>query len=160
MEYGKGYEDESYGRSLSWLYADRTPCGHRHPSGAAPARAEPGEGEMRTACISNLRQCGIALSMWAEDYKRYPHQRKPLMGRPFGDDQPVWTLPGLYVAHEWEEVVRLGSRPGTRSVSRRPMWRTCAGQSFAVGENRLCLPASVGLSVIPGNWPTPVGWRL
>jgi prepilin-type N-terminal cleavage/methylation domain-containing protein len=62
----------------------------------------------RAICQSNLRQCGLALSFYAEEYKRYPHQREPMTGGPFADDQTVWTLLGWYVAHEWEEVVRLG----------------------------------------------------
>ena len=80
-----------------------------------PALSRARERGMRTACISNLRECGIALSLYAEEYKRYPHQREPVTGSPFGDDQTVWTLLGWYVAHEWEEVVRLGAMPSYRT---------------------------------------------
>ena len=73
-----------------------------------PALSRAKESARRTVCISNLRQCGFALSLYAETYKRYPHQREPVTGRPFADGQPVWTLLGWYVAHEWEEVARLG----------------------------------------------------
>jgi prepilin-type N-terminal cleavage/methylation domain-containing protein len=73
-----------------------------------PALSRAKESAKRTVCINNLRQCGLALSFYAEQYKRYPHQREPTTGCPYADDQPVWTLLGSYVAHEWEEVVRLG----------------------------------------------------
>jgi prepilin-type N-terminal cleavage/methylation domain-containing protein len=74
-----------------------------------PALSQAKERARRTVCISNLRQCGFALSLYAETYNRYPHQREPVTGCPFEDNQPVWTLLGWYVAHEWEEVVRLGA---------------------------------------------------
>jgi prepilin-type N-terminal cleavage/methylation domain-containing protein len=74
-----------------------------------PALSQAKERARRTVCISNLRQCGFALSLYAETYKRYPHQREPVYGCPFGENDPVWTDLGWYVAHEWEEVVRLGA---------------------------------------------------
>jgi len=77
-----------------------------------PALSRAKESARRTVCISNLRQCGLALSFYAETYKRYPRQREPLTGCPFGDNDPVWTLLGWYVAHEWDEVVRLGAISG------------------------------------------------
>ena len=76
-----------------------------------PALARAKESSRRAVCQSNLRQCGIALALYAEQYKRYPHQREPITGAPFDDGATVWTLLGWYVAHEWEEVVRLGVMP-------------------------------------------------
>ena len=76
-----------------------------------PALGRAKETGKRVVCISNLRQCGMALSLYAETYNRYPHQREPVTGRPFGENDLVWTLLGQYVAHEWEEVVRLGVMP-------------------------------------------------
>jgi prepilin-type N-terminal cleavage/methylation domain-containing protein len=73
-----------------------------------PALARGKEAGRRAVCMSNLRQCGMALSLYTEEYKRYPHQREPVTGKPFDDGATVWTLLGWYVAHEWDEVVRLG----------------------------------------------------
>jgi prepilin-type N-terminal cleavage/methylation domain-containing protein len=80
-----------------------------------PALSRAKERGHRAVCMSNLRQCGIALFLYAEEYQRYPHQREPVTGSPFGDNDPVWTLLGWYVAHEWEEVVRLGAVPGYKT---------------------------------------------
>jgi len=76
-----------------------------------PALGRAKESAKRATCLNNLKQCGLALSLYAEEYRRYPHQREPRTGSPFPDDQTVWTLLGWYVAHEWEEVVRLGAKP-------------------------------------------------
>jgi prepilin-type N-terminal cleavage/methylation domain-containing protein len=73
-----------------------------------PALSRAKESARRTVCISNLRQCGLALSFYAETYKRYPHQREPGKGDPYPDGQTVCTPLGYYVAREWDEVVRLG----------------------------------------------------
>ena len=73
-----------------------------------PALSRAKERGKRAVCISNLRECGTALYLYADEYKRYPHQREPVTGSPFADGATVWTLYGYYVAHEWEEVVRLG----------------------------------------------------
>jgi hypothetical protein len=62
----------------------------------------------RAVCMSNLRQCGLALHLYAEVYERYPHQRNPITGYPYLDGETVWTPLTHYVAREWDEVVRLG----------------------------------------------------
>jgi prepilin-type N-terminal cleavage/methylation domain-containing protein len=85
-----------------------------------PALSRGRESAKRTACISNLRQCGIALSMYAEQYKTYPHQRQPTTGEPYADGQTVWTSMGNYIAREWEEVVHLGIMPSFRGVANVP----------------------------------------
>lgn len=65
------------------------------------------ESAKRTVCISNLRQCGLALRFYAEAYGRYPHQRNPTTGYPYLD-ATVWTPLTDYIAREWDEVARLG----------------------------------------------------
>jgi prepilin-type N-terminal cleavage/methylation domain-containing protein len=79
-----------------------------------PALSQSKELARRTVCISNLRQCGFALSLYGENYKHYPHQREPVPGTPFPDNSLIWQLPGSYVAHEWDEVVRQGVCPSFR----------------------------------------------
>lgn len=60
----------------------------------------------RVVCASNLRQCGYALLMYGEAYRRYPTQRNPLTGKPISDDEMVWTPINFGVANQWEEVIR------------------------------------------------------
>jgi prepilin-type N-terminal cleavage/methylation domain-containing protein len=73
-----------------------------------PALSRAKQSAKRTACMSNLRQCGIALLLYADLYQRYPHQRHPETGNPYRPDEVVWTRFGEYIAREWDEVVRLG----------------------------------------------------
>jgi len=79
-----------------------------------PALSRGKETATRTVCISNLRQCGIALKLYGETYRQYPHQRDPFTGNPIPNDSTVWTSRHHYVAHEWDELVRLGVAPGFR----------------------------------------------
>ena len=69
-----------------------------------PALSRAREKAMRTVCISNLRQSGLALSFYADQYNRYPHQREPMTGSPFRDDQPVWTLLGEWRLHSAQNL--------------------------------------------------------
>ena len=78
-----------------------------------PALSRAKESAKRAVCISNLRQCGIALLMYGEACRRYPHQRDPA-GNPIPDGSTVWEAPGSYVAQEWDELVRQGISPGFR----------------------------------------------
>ncbi len=72
-----------------------------------PALSRSKESAKRTVCISNLKQCGLALNFYAETYARYPHQRNGGGGAvPFG--ATVHGRPGDYLTNEWNEVVRLG----------------------------------------------------
>ena len=80
-----------------------------------PALSRARESAQRAACMSNLRQSGIALSLYADQYNRYPHQRDYATGNPCSDNQTVWAPLGNYVAHEWEEVVRLGIMPNYKT---------------------------------------------
>lgn len=73
-----------------------------------PALARAKTSARRTVCISNLRQCGLALSYYADEYERYPHQRNPRTGHPYLRGETVWTPLGEYIARQWEEVVRGG----------------------------------------------------
>ena len=73
-----------------------------------PALSRGKESAKRSMCISNLRQCGIALLLYGETYQRYPHQRNPFTGYPYLDGETVRTPLNQCVAHEWDEVVRLG----------------------------------------------------
>jgi len=75
-----------------------------------PALSRAKEMGRRTVCISNLKQCGLALSFYVETYKQYPHQRDP-SGTPIPFNNPVWCLPRAYLTNEWNEVVRLGVAP-------------------------------------------------
>ena len=73
-----------------------------------PALGQSKEKARRAFCISNLRQCGIALALYEDAYNRYPHQRNPGTGYPYLKGETVWTPLGQYVAQEWDEVIRLG----------------------------------------------------
>ncbi len=73
-----------------------------------PALSNAKERGRRTVCISNLRQCGIALLIYGEAYQGYPHQRDGPSGMPVPDGSAAWVAPGSYIAHEWDEVVRKG----------------------------------------------------
>ncbi len=73
-----------------------------------PALSNAKESAKRTVCISNLRQSGLALRFYGEQFGGYPHQRNPLTGYPYLNGETVWTPLTHYVAREWEEVVRLG----------------------------------------------------
>src|SRR5215470_3220591 len=70
-----------------------------------PALSRGKESARRVVCASNLHQCGLALSFYAETYEMYPHQRNA-GGNPVTDGSPVNGRPGDYVAREWDEVVR------------------------------------------------------
>ena len=86
-----------------------------------PALSRSKQSAKRAACMSNLRQCGIALSLYADQYQRYPHQRHPVTGKPYRPDETVWTPLGQYIAREWDEVIHLGVssnyRVGARNVN-------------------------------------------
>jgi prepilin-type N-terminal cleavage/methylation domain-containing protein len=79
-----------------------------------PALARAKERSRRVVCQSNLRQCGLALFLYADKYGRYPHQREPVTGNPYPDDAAIWTPIFSTVAHEWDEVARLGASPNFR----------------------------------------------
>src|SRR5690348_17163040 len=72
-----------------------------------PALSTGKERGRRAVCINNLRQCGMALSLYADDFnKHYPHQRNPGTGTIYVPAVSVQTAPGNYVAHEWDAVAR------------------------------------------------------
>ncbi|MCI0628386.1 MAG: DUF1559 domain-containing protein, partial [Acidobacteria bacterium] len=73
-----------------------------------PALSKSKETAKRAACISNLKQCGLALFLYSDRYGRYPNQRHPVSGKPYGPNEVSWTPLKYYVAHEWDEVIRLG----------------------------------------------------
>jgi len=76
-----------------------------------PALSRAKESARRAVCISNLRQCGLALILYGEAYNHYPHQREPVSGNPLPDTATVWTSRRAFVAQEWDEVVRSGVSP-------------------------------------------------
>ncbi|MBL9136852.1 MAG: type II secretion system protein [Verrucomicrobiales bacterium] len=71
-----------------------------------PALSRAKSKALRTKCISNLRQAGIALLLYGEEYGKYPHQRHPVTGLPVLPPNPVWTPIDSGVAQQWEEVIR------------------------------------------------------
>jgi prepilin-type N-terminal cleavage/methylation domain-containing protein len=72
-----------------------------------PALSQSKEKARRAVCMSNLRQCYIGLYNYAEQNENhYPHQRNALTGYPHSFTDTIWTVPGNYVAKEWEEVAR------------------------------------------------------
>jgi prepilin-type N-terminal cleavage/methylation domain-containing protein len=81
-----------------------------------PALGRAKESAKRSVCLSNLKQCGLALFLYADVYRRYPHQREPVTGRPFRDDEEVWTRFAFYFAGEWNEVVRQAVTSGYQTV--------------------------------------------
>ncbi len=58
-----------------------------------PALSKAKESSKRAACLSNLRQCGLALTFYGEAYQRYPHQRNPETGLAYQDVETVWAPP-------------------------------------------------------------------
>jgi len=78
-----------------------------------PALSKSKESARRAVCMSNLRQSGIALILYGETYRQYPHQRTS-SGDPYIPATDVNARPGAYVAAEWNEVVRFGIAPGFR----------------------------------------------
>lgn len=60
----------------------------------------------RAVCSSNLRQCGLALSMYGDAFGHYPNQRHPETGLPWQPGEVVWTPVYQGIASEWEEVIR------------------------------------------------------
>lgn len=80
-----------------------------------PALGRAKEKARRVQCVSNLKQCGIALNLYADDYARYPHQRDG-GGRPVPQGTTVWGRPGAYLAKEWNEVVRLAVDSGFQNA--------------------------------------------
>ena len=81
-----------------------------------PALSRAKESARRTVCLNNLKQCGLALFLYADPYRRYPHQREPTSGRPFRDNDVVWTKLGYYFAGEWKEVVNQGVASSYQAV--------------------------------------------
>ena len=75
-----------------------------------PSLSNAKESARRTVCRNNQRQCWLALNFYAESYLRYPHQRNG-GGAPIPPGTPVWGRPGVYLASEWDEVVRHGISP-------------------------------------------------
>ncbi len=70
-----------------------------------PALGRAKEIGRRTLCMSNLKQCGLALTMYANEYGRYPHQRNPTSGFYYDDTQTVHAPPQAQLAGEWGAVV-------------------------------------------------------
>ena len=82
----------------------------------------------RVVCASNQAEFGKALHMYADIYKRYPHQRqvegdfilpngKPLlMGGPLLKGMDIWGEPISAIGREFDEVVKIGL---SRSIERR-----------------------------------------
>jgi prepilin-type N-terminal cleavage/methylation domain-containing protein len=77
-----------------------------------PALGTAKEKARRAVCMSNLRQCGIALNLYSEEYGRYPNQRNFATGCPYGPGETVWIRMSHVVGLEWDEVVRLGIESG------------------------------------------------
>jgi prepilin-type N-terminal cleavage/methylation domain-containing protein len=50
-----------------------------------PALSQGKESVRRTVCISDLRQCGLALNLYGEAYHHYHHQRDLSTGNPIPD---------------------------------------------------------------------------
>ncbi len=70
-----------------------------------PAMSNAKERSKRAVCMSNLRQSYLALSVYADDYERYPHQRTP-GGQAFPDGATVWAYIPHLMATEWDQVLR------------------------------------------------------
>lgn len=76
-----------------------------------PALGQAKEKARRAVCMSNLRQCGIALTLYVDTYERYPHQRDA-GGNPIPLGVPVHARPGAYLSSEWTELVHLSVSSG------------------------------------------------
>jgi len=59
----------------------------------------------RTVCMNNLKECGIALTLYANENGRYPNQRDAIGGTACSDAQLVRTVPNAQLAGEWDNVV-------------------------------------------------------
>ena len=73
-----------------------------------PALADAKERARRAACMSNLRQCGIALNLYSEEHGSYPNQRNFGTGCPNGPNDWNWVRMSAVVGREWDEAIRVG----------------------------------------------------
>ena len=63
-----------------------------------PALSGAKESARRAVCKSNLRQCYIGLTLYADEYENhFPHQRNPMTGFPYSFTETIWTPLGGYV---------------------------------------------------------------
>src|SRR4051812_21729115 len=67
-----------------------------------PTLSRAKESARRVVCISNLRQCGIAILLYGDTHRQYPHQRNPVTGYPYEVGETVWTPLNQYLAPEWD----------------------------------------------------------
>ncbi len=86
-----------------------------------PALSTAKERAKRAQCMSNLRQCGIALYLYAQDNGRYPIQRNPMTGCSYTPTERVWTPLSFGPAAEWEEVVKGGIMEGFKADPTQPI---------------------------------------
>ena len=70
-----------------------------------PALSGAKERARRAVCMNNLRQSGLALTVYADEFERYPHQRRP-DGQAFQPGQTVVSYIPHLMATEWDEVIR------------------------------------------------------
>lgn len=132
-----------------------------------PAMSKSKESAIRAVCKSNLRQCGIALLIYGEEYKKYPHQRNPGSGTPYLPAENVTTARGAYVAKEWDEVVRLGvasnfrynpQNLGTDQVYRDMRIKIFSCPNLAMREGYPHYDPKAG-PINPGDdWTFPIGY--
>jgi|ERR1035437_2048362 prepilin-type N-terminal cleavage/methylation domain-containing protein len=124
-----------------------------------PALSKSKAAARRVVCISNLRQCGVALHLYQEIYRQYPHQRTS-GGSPYVPAINVGGRPGAYVASEWDEVVRIGIAPGFRFNPAYVLDGPYQGGTQSLYQDSrikvLCCP-TFGYPLCLGTNPVPAG---
>jgi prepilin-type processing-associated H-X9-DG protein len=92
----------------SWFYADRTARCHCHClySGLYSVSGRARENALRTSCASNLKQLGLGLMQYTQDYdEKYPLRRFP----PFGTGAAYSSSDSVardYDQNSWRSVIQ------------------------------------------------------
>ncbi len=114
-----------------------------------PALAKAREKAQRTSCASNLRQLGLAQTLYLDDNRQvFPAARIPkgLPGTPAGysDDNLLWTDLAAFAAAGQTDIGWFNALPPY--VSAQPLWQYAANPArFVNGRNVLTCPTSSSL---------------
>jgi prepilin-type N-terminal cleavage/methylation domain-containing protein len=124
-----------------------------------PSLSNAKESARRSVCINNLRQTGIALLLYGNTHRQYPHQRTA-GGSPYVPANMVNARPGAYIASEWDEVVRMGIAPSFRFNSAYVLDGPYHGRTETLYQDPrikvLCCP-TFGYPLYLGTTPAPAG---
>jgi len=99
-----------------------------------PVFAKAREAARKTQCVSNLRQMGTALLMYAQDYdETYPNRRFASAASPKGDDVYSWrTVIQPYVKNR--QLFTCPSNPSNQTASTDPSFKISYAGNFNYGD--------------------------